>query len=193
MTWRTYFASLTWLIRALVVTLLLSSCGTTLSAEKTSSDSAASASAHPVLPVRTAQISLGGSQALILTDARGFALYFYTPDTPTVSACTGGCAEAWPPLLAPDPHVALSASSLPGKLTVLKTANGPQVEYNGHLLYTYISDHAPDQITGNGVSNWYVATPDLKPPVAEASRGGCGCAIVVVPVPSHGTTSRERF
>jgi predicted lipoprotein with Yx(FWY)xxD motif len=154
-----------------MVTILLSSCRTPASARNTASagstnDSTASMATHPVLPVRTAQISLGGSQALILTDARGFALYFYIPDTPTTSACTGACARAWPPLLAPDPHATLGASSLPGKLTVQKTANGPQVEYNRHLLYTYISDHAPDQMTGNGVSDWYVATLDLKPPLA---------------------------
>jgi predicted lipoprotein with Yx(FWY)xxD motif len=167
---RTCFSSLTWLTIALMVTFLLSSCGMSSSGGDTSSTgsssgSATSPAAHPLLPVRTAQVSLGGSQALILTDARGFALYFYTPDTPTVSACTGGCAITWPPLLTHDLHTALNASPLPGALTVRRTANGQQVEYNGHFLYTYISDSGPDQITGNGVDNWYVATPDLKPPV----------------------------
>lgn len=169
------FAPLARLSGALIVMLLLCSCGSSLARENPSgADSSGSSSAsststtitaaHPVLPVRTAQRSFGGSQALILTDTRGFALYFYTPDTPTVSACTDGCAITWPPLLAPDPHIRLSASPLPGTLTVQMTANGPQVAYNGHLLYTYLGDSGPDRITGNGVDNWYVATPDLKPP-----------------------------
>ncbi|HEY4385516.1 MAG TPA: hypothetical protein VGN34_13740, partial [Ktedonobacteraceae bacterium] len=28
----------------------------------------------------------------------------------------------------------------------------------------YIGDQSSGQVTGNGVSSWYVATPDLKPP-----------------------------
>jgi len=55
--------------------------------------------ADPTLPVRTAH--LAGSSQTTLTDARGFVLYFYVPDTPTQSACTGDCATDWPPLLDP--------------------------------------------------------------------------------------------
>ncbi len=124
-----------------------------------------SAAANPTLPVRTMQVSIpGGSPQTILTDSRGFALYFYIPDTPTKTACAGECAITWPPLLANPSGEVTSASPLPSKLTAQETTNGPQVEYNHHLLYTYAGDSGPGQVTGNGVNAWYVATPDLKAP-----------------------------
>jgi len=55
-----------------------------------------------------------------------------------------------------------SATSLPGKLTVVADANGNQVEYNGHPLYTYSGDTGPGQTTGEGVGGvWHVVTPGL--------------------------------
>ena len=125
------------------------------------------AAANPTLPIRTMQVTVGTATQTILTDSRGFSLYFYVPDTQTKSACTDSCVNTWPPLLAPTASGDVqSNASLPGKLTVQQTANGNQVEYNGHLLYTYISDSGPSIVTGNGVNSWYVATPDLKPPTA---------------------------
>ncbi len=45
----------------------------------------------------------------------------------------------------------------------MKTANGNQVEYNGHLLYTFSGDSGPAQSHGEGVGNkWFVVTTDLK-------------------------------
>jgi len=40
--------------------------------------------------------------------------------------------------------------------------HGDQVAYNGHLLYTFVDDHA-DQVTGQGVQGFFVATPGLTP------------------------------
>ena len=139
----------------LVCLLLLIACG-----------SSSDAAANPTLPIQTKQVLINGSTQTILTDGRGFALYFYLPDTPTTSACSGSCATDWPPLLAQAGVKPISASPLSGTLSVQQTANGVQVEYNRHLLYTYISDTSPGQVTGNGVDNWYVATPDLTPPVS---------------------------
>ncbi len=53
--------------------------------------------------------------------------------------------------------------ALAGKLSVVTDANGQQVEYNGHLLYTYSGDAAPGQTNGEGLfGKWFVATLDLK-------------------------------
>jgi len=125
-----------------------------------------STAANPTLPIQTQQVLVNGSTQTILTDGRGFALYFYLPDSPTTSACTGSCATAWPPLLAQSGVKPTSKSSLSGTLSVQQTANGAQVEYNRHLLYTYTGDTSPGQVTGNGDDNWYVATPDLTPPTS---------------------------
>ncbi len=90
--------------------------------------------------------------------------------TPTVSssgpliqtACSGGCASAWPPLLVSGSNTPTSTTSLPGKLSVQADANGTQVEYNGHPLYTFSGDTAPGQTTGEGFGGiWHVVTPSL--------------------------------
>ena len=152
-------------IIGILLLFLLSACGGD-SQSGGSATSSLPAAANPTLPIRVMQVTVGTNAQTILTDARGFALYFYVPDTQTKSACTDSCAQTWPPLLASTAGDAQSASSLPGKLTVQQTANGNQVEYNEHLLYTYIGDSGPSTVTGNGVNSWYAATPDLKPPTA---------------------------
>jgi hypothetical protein len=45
----------------------------------------------------------------------------------------------------------------------VKTANGSQVAYNGHLLYHYAADTAVGQTNGQGMGGkWWVASVDLK-------------------------------
>ncbi|WP_422877887.1 hypothetical protein [Ktedonosporobacter rubrisoli] len=43
-----------------------------------------------------------------------------------------------------------------------QAGNGNQVEYNGHLLYTYIGNMSPGQVTGHNVNNWFVAALALS-------------------------------
>ena len=46
---------------------------------------------------------------------------------------------------------------------LVKTANGSQVAYNGHLLYRYAADTAVGQANGQGMGGkWWVASVDLK-------------------------------
>ena len=35
----------------------------------------------------------------VLTNANGFTLYWFVPDTPTTSNCNGSCAAYWPPVI----------------------------------------------------------------------------------------------
>jgi predicted lipoprotein with Yx(FWY)xxD motif len=117
--------------------------------------------------VRTAPATVAGKTETILVNAHGLPLYFYRPDTATRSFVTGGLARLWPPLTSAAP----TAAGAPGKVTVVKDANGQQVAYNGHLLYTFISDHT-GQVTGQGVQNFFVATPGLAPIAATAAPAG---------------------
>jgi predicted lipoprotein with Yx(FWY)xxD motif len=85
----------------------------------------------------------------VLTNAKGLTLYSFAPDTPTKSACYGGCAAYWPPVTG---SVKL-ASGVPGTLTMIKRTDGSmQAVYNGHPLYTYIADTAPGQANGNNIN-----------------------------------------
>ncbi len=88
--------------------------------------------------------TIGGTT--VLTNAEGFALYSFAPDTPTTSKCYGSCAVYWPPVTG----TAAAGAPLPGKVATVRRTNGaPQFTYNGHPLYTYIGDSAPGQAAGN--------------------------------------------
>ena len=76
-------------------------------------------------------------------------------------------AALWPPLTSAAP----TAAGASGKLTVVNDTHGHQVAYNGHLLYTFISDHA-GQVTGQGVQNFFVATPGLTPIATSSAPAG---------------------
>jgi predicted lipoprotein with Yx(FWY)xxD motif len=59
---------------------------------------------------------------------------------------------------------------LPGHLTVLNGANGNQVLYNGHPLYTYAKDGDTSDAYGQGIGGkWFVATPGLAATAAATS------------------------
>lgn len=112
--------------------------------------------------VMTATATVNGQSTTILTNTQGMTLYYFKPDTPTTSACTGGCAQTWPPLLFTGSGSPTSAATLSGTLSAVTTANGNQIEYNGHPLYTFSGDTAPGQTKGEGIGGkWFVCTPDL--------------------------------
>ena len=120
--------------------------------------SPAAAHSSAAATVRTATATVGGKTETILVNARHLPLYFYRPDTATKSFVTGGLAKFWPPLTSAAP----TGAGATGKLTVLNDANGQQVAYNGHLLYTFASDRA-GQVTGQGIQDFFVATPGIAP------------------------------
>jgi predicted lipoprotein with Yx(FWY)xxD motif len=112
--------------------------------------------------IKTATATVNSASKTILTNAKALTLYYRTSDVPPATVCSGGCAGAWPPLVVSGSGAPTSATSLPGKLTVIADANGNQVEYNGHPLYTYSGDTGPGQTTGEGVAGvWHVCTPSL--------------------------------
>jgi predicted lipoprotein with Yx(FWY)xxD motif len=85
----------------------------------------------------------------VLTNARGYTLYWFAPDTPSKSTCFGTCAAYWPPLTGRP----VGGPGVTGKLgTIERTGGSTQVTYDGHPLYTYIGDSAPGQSTGNNIN-----------------------------------------
>jgi predicted lipoprotein with Yx(FWY)xxD motif len=112
---------------------------------------------------QTATVTIKGQSQTVLTNAKGLTLYYFTPDSATQSACSGQCAQNWPSLFFTGSGSPTSSTTLAGKLSVLMDVNGSQVEYNGHLLYTFAGDTAPGQTNGQGLfGKWFVATPDLS-------------------------------
>jgi predicted lipoprotein with Yx(FWY)xxD motif len=112
--------------------------------------------------VQTISISLNNKLVTILTDAHGKTLYYFMTDTTTTSDCFNTCAATWPPLLVPAGTPVTSSVALPGKLSVRQSSNGPQIQYNGHFLYTYIHDNGPRVLNGEGTEGkWFVVPTDL--------------------------------
>ena len=90
---------------------------------------------------------IGG--VMLLTNAKGFTLYSFAPDSPNKSVCYGDCAAYWPP-------VAGNTSAGPGVTgkigTIQRTDGTTQATYDGHPLYTYIGDNAPGVAAGNNIN-----------------------------------------
>ena len=90
--------------------------------------------------------TIGGTT--VLTNAKGFTLYSFAPDTPATSKCYGSCAAYWPPVTG----TAAASAGVPGRVGTIKRTDGSeQLTYNGHPLYTYIGDTAPGQARGNNL------------------------------------------
>jgi predicted lipoprotein with Yx(FWY)xxD motif len=85
----------------------------------------------------------------VLTNARGFTLYWFAPDGPTTSRCYGTCAAYWPPVLG----TPTAGPGVTGTLGTIKRSDGAlQATYDHHPLYAYIGDSAPGQARGNGLN-----------------------------------------
>ena len=85
----------------------------------------------------------------VLTNARGFTLYWFAPDTPTKSTCYGTCAVYWPPVIGSP----AAGPGVTGKLGTIRRSDGvTQVTYDRHPLYAYVGDGAPGEATGNNIN-----------------------------------------
>jgi predicted lipoprotein with Yx(FWY)xxD motif len=127
------------------------------------------ASQHATATVRTAQATVGGKTETILVNGAGLPLYYYLSDTAAKSVVSGGLATLWPPLTSASP----AATGLTGKLAAVSDVHGDQVAYNGHLLYTFLGDHA-GQVTGQGTQGFFVATPGLAPIAGSSASASAG-------------------
>jgi predicted lipoprotein with Yx(FWY)xxD motif len=94
----------------------------------------------------------------VLTNAKGFTLYWFAPDTATTSRCTGSCAAYWPPVFG----TPRAGPGVTGRLGIIsRPGGGVQATYGGHPLYSYIGDNSPGQANGNNLDLngglWYEA------------------------------------
>jgi predicted lipoprotein with Yx(FWY)xxD motif len=84
----------------------------------------------------------------VLTNAKGFTLYWFAPDTATTSKCTGSCAAYWPPVFG----TPRAGPGVTGRLGIIsRPGGGVQATYDGHPLYSYIGDNSPGQANGNNL------------------------------------------
>lgn len=147
-----------------------SSGGTSTSTSGASSGQTTCASGSAAICTRSVQVNGSAKQALVTPS--GKTLYYFTSDSATTSACSGGCAATWPPLMASSAQMAPIAG-LSGALTTISRSGGTQIAYNGHPLYSYSGDTAPGEDKGEGLfGKWFVATPDLAPAGSNNNNNG---------------------
>jgi predicted lipoprotein with Yx(FWY)xxD motif len=107
---------------------------------------AGASSSAPAATTSLKTTTIGGTT--VLTNAKGFTLYSFAPDTPATSKCYGTCAATWPPVIG----TAAAGAGLPGQVaTIQRTDGSEQLTYNGHPLYSYVGDSAPGQANGNNL------------------------------------------
>ena len=100
--------------------------------------------------VKTATTSAG----TVLVDQHGRSLYMFARDHRGKSACSGACAQNWPPLLTTGkPKAGTGASA--AKLDTVKRKDGKvQVTYRRHPLYRFAADRAPGDVNGQGLTEF---------------------------------------
>ena len=138
------------------------------------SSAAGSATAPAAGGSTVSATSINGTQ--VLTNSAGMTLYWFVPDTPTASKCTGSCATFWPPVKGP----VTAGSGVTGTLSTITRSDGSkQASYDGHPLYTFAGDKSAGQATGNGINEsggvwWEMETSGATPTAKANSASGAG-------------------
>ena len=148
------------IIAVIGAALLAAGVGVAISIAATTGGSGGSTRGRATVSVK--HLAGGGT---VLVDAKGRALYKNAQEHGGSVLCTGACLSFWKPLIVGTTPT--SSSSLPGKLAVVKRADGRrQVTYNAKPLYTFTLDK-PGKVTGDGVKDafgshmftWHVVHP----------------------------------
>ena len=166
-------------LRMLLALLAVAAAAAVLAACSSSATSATGGSTST--PTSSPAAATAGSlktatigSATVLTNAQGFTLYSFAPDTPTTSNCNGTCAQNWPPVKGP-----VTASGVSGTFGTIKRSDGSvQATFDGHPLYAFVGDTAPGQAKGNGLNAagglWHEVTTSGTAAAGSSSPGSGG-------------------
>jgi predicted lipoprotein with Yx(FWY)xxD motif len=151
----------------------VAACGSSSSTGGGASSPPASTSGQAASSSALKTATIGG--VTVVTNAQGFTLYSFAPDTATASKCNGGCAQIWPPVSGSGS----AGQGVTGKLgTITRSDGSAQVTYDGHPLYSYTGDTAPGQANGNGLNVdggvWHEVTASGTPAPASTSSTSSG-------------------
>ena len=159
---------------AALVLATAAACSSTSSPSSGSATSTISVTSGAGSSNSSAALMVTSNQSLgqIVTTGSGITVYRFDADTdnPSKSNCTGGCASAWPPVLATGtgtPSVSGVSPSAVGEVT--RADGSKQLTLDGWPLYTYAGDSGAGSIAGQGSGGtWWAVTPTG----ARAAAGG---------------------
>jgi predicted lipoprotein with Yx(FWY)xxD motif len=172
---------------AVGVALLAAACSSAGSSSPAASSTPAGASAPSSAPASGGASAAGAtvittassSAGTFLTSGSGRAIYLWAKDTGGMSACTGACASAWPPVTGTATAAGSAKASDLG--TITRPDGTKQVTYDGHPLYYFVGDSGPGTASGQGSDNfgakWWLVSPagsDITASVSSFSVGASG-------------------
>ena len=87
--------------------------------------------------------TIGGAQRIV-TNSRGYTLYWFGLDTATTSACSSTCEAYWHPVVG----TPVAGPGLTGTLGTIRRSDGSiQATFDDHPLYSYVGDSGPARTT----------------------------------------------
>lgn len=178
------------------VALLVAACSTgssgTAAAGNSSPAGASSSSAAASSSGSTVITTVSSSAGTFLANGSGHAVYLWSKDGNGMSACTGACTGAWPPVTTTG-QVSASGGAKSSDLGTITRSNGTkQVTYDGHPLYFFAGDSGPGMASGQGNdgfgAKWWLVSPsgsDITAAVSSFTKSGSGTS----PAPAATPTS----
>ena len=162
--------------------LLATACSSAASSPSSAPAAGSPASASTTGTVITTH---AGSAGAFLTNGSGRTVYLWAQDGMNMSACSGACAAAWPPVPATGTLTATGGAKASDLGTITRSDGTKQVTYDGHPLYYFVGDSAAGQTNGQGSDNfgakwWLVAPSGVKITAADTAAAAAANA----PAPS---------
>ena len=178
------------------VALLVAACSTgssgTAAAGSSSPAGASSSSAAAGGSGSTVITTVSSSAGTFLANSSGHAVYLWTKDSDGMSACSGACAGAWPPVTTTGTVTASGEAKSSDLSTITRSDGTKQVTYDGHPLYFVSGDSGPGMASGQGNdgfgAKWWLVAPsgsDVTSAVSAFTKSGSGTS----PAPATTPTS----
>jgi predicted lipoprotein with Yx(FWY)xxD motif len=171
--------------------LLATACGAAAASPSAPASSAPAAGSSASAPATGTVITThAGSAGAFLTNGSGRAVYLWAKDGMNMSACSGACAAAWPPVPATGTLTATGGAKASDLGTITRSDGTKQVTYDGHPLYYFVGDSAAGQTNGQGSDNfgakwWLVGSSGAEITGTDTAAAAAAAA----PAPAPATSS----
>ena len=167
--------------------LMVAACSSAAASPSAPASSAAAGSSASASTTGTVITTQAGSAGTFLTNGSGRTVYLWAKDGTNMSACSGACAAAWPPVPATGTLTATGSAKASDLGTITRSDGTKQVTYDGHPLYYFVGDSAAGQTNGQGSDNfgapWWLVAP------SGSKITGSDTATAAAPAPAPAASS----